>query len=304
MRGARVLSSCVALASCVDVADPGRDPSGGLASGVSVGDEAADDPGESSFDDDEGDDDPTRLDLGATADVPATCGQDVDIVFVMDVTGSMGEFIETLVADLHTVDAAVQALELPTEPRYGLVVFADDFAVLNDGQPYADLASLEAEFATWIAFTQQDGQIGGGGELNESFPENSLDALVAATTFAWRPAETTTRVVIHTTDDTFWNGPGVFNGEMVEHGYADTVAALQAESIRVFAFAAEEGGECECEDTSPGWFAPFEGQASIPDGTDGGVFDIVEVLEGALSLGAAIPEAVAGSVCEPYEPAG
>jgi hypothetical protein len=292
-----LLLSSFALPSCVDVADPARDPSGGVVSAASVGEDA-------DGDDDDDSGGSIRLDLGADADLPATCAQDVDIVFVMDVTGSMGEFIGSLVDDLHTVDAAVQALELPSPPRYGLVVFADDWAVLNDGQPYADLASLEAEFATWISFTQQDGQVGGDGELNESFPENSLDALVAATAFAWRPAETTTRVVIHTTDDTFWDGPGVFNGETVEHGYDDTVASLQAESIRVFAFAAERGGDCECVDTSPGWFAPYEGNASIPESTDGGVFHIRDVLEGSLSLGAAIPEAVADSVCDPYEPAG
>jgi hypothetical protein len=55
---------------------------------------------------------------------------------------------------------------------------------------------------------------------------------------------------------------------------------------------------------SAGWFGPYDGQPSIPEGTDGGVFHLVQVLAGTLSLGAAIPDAVGDSVCEPYEPAG
>ena len=37
----------------------------------------------------------------------------------------------------------------------------------------------------------------------------------------------TLRLVIHTTDDTFWDGPTVGNGVDIQYGYADTVAALQ-----------------------------------------------------------------------------
>ncbi|HWB74696.1 MAG TPA: vWA domain-containing protein [Nannocystaceae bacterium] len=292
------LALAAAFAACVAPERPERGSSGGIGSGPPQGDDDG-----SSSDASGGS---VRLDLGGETGTPPpdSCRQDVDIVFAMDVTGSMGELIAALVADLDTVDAAVQALDLPSPPRYGIVVFADDWALLNEGAPYPDLAAVQAELASWIAFTEQDGQIGGGGELNESFPENSLDALFAATEFAWRPADTTTRIVIHVTDDTFWNGPGVFNGEMVAHDYAGTIAALQAAQVRVFAFAAERGDECECVDVSAGWFAPYDGQPSIPDGTDGGIFDILAVTAGTLSLGAAIPEAVAGSVCEPYEPVG
>jgi hypothetical protein len=293
------LCFCAALVACNAVERPERDDSsGGIGSGLPARTDSSGDEGSSSGNA------VVHLDLGGGESMPPeACTSDVDIVFAMDVTSSMGELIEALVADLDTVDAAVQALDLSSPPRYGVVVFADDWKLLGDGQPFADLAAVKAELGSWVAFTETDEQIGGG-ELNETFPENSLDALAGAAGFAWRPAETTTRVVIHMTDDTFWEGPGVFNGEMVEHDYASTIAALQAEEIRVFAFAAKNGDECECVDVTPGWFAPWHGQPSIPDGTDGGIFDILAVTAGTLSLGAAIPDAVAGSVCTPYEPEG
>lgn len=297
------------LGACAESGDrggvglTGAIPPGQASAGDDAGSSDANDPTDDADADDGSDTGEPRLDVGGDdGDAPGTCRPDADIVFVMDVTGSMGEFIDTLADSLATVDAAARDLDL-SPPRYGLVVFADDFALLNGGQAYADLPRLEAEFRDWIEFTYEDDQIGGG-QLNESFPENSLDALVATTGFAWRPADTTTRVVIHMTDDTFWEGPGVFNGEMVQHDYAQTVAALQAEQIRVFAFAAHDGGECECKDVEPGFFRPYDGQPSIPDATDGGVFDILRVLYGELSLGAAIPKALADSVCMPYEPAG
>jgi hypothetical protein len=288
---------------CADV-DRRSGEAGGIVSTTRGGDSGSDD-ADPPVEDDDGSTGTgvPRLDLGTEPGDPGVCAQDVDIVLVMDVTASMGEFIEALVADLEMVDATVKALDLPSPPRYGLVVFADDWALLNGGEAFADLDVLSAEFATWIAFTEGDEQIGGG-EPNYDFPENSLDALHGATRFAWRPADTTTRVVIHTTDDTFWDGPGTFEGHAVEHGYAETIAALQAERIRVFSFAAREGGDCECENVAPGWFGPYEGQASIPDSTDGGVYELADVLQGSLSLGAAIPEAVADSVCAPYEPVG
>jgi hypothetical protein len=61
---------------------------------------------------------------------------------------------------------------------------------------------------------------------------------------------------------------------------------------------------CECEDVTPGWSAPYMGMDTIPDATDGGVFDLDLVLAGQLSLSAAINGAVEDKMCEPYPPIG
>jgi hypothetical protein len=241
---------------------------------------------------------------GFDSDAPTTCAQDVDIVFVMDVSTSMGPFLSTLADEIEAVDLALTELDLPAEPHYGLVVFVDDFAILGSAAPYPDAATLRADFQDWSAFTSTNQQVGGGG-LNTTWPENSLDGLsAAATAFQWRPAASTLRLVIHTTDDTFWNGPLEANGVDIQHGYTDTVTALQEREVRVFSFAAQIGGECECEDVTPGWSTPYNGAPPIPEATDGGVFDIDLVLAGQVSLADAIPQAVIDTMCEPYTPVG
>lgn len=253
-----------------------------------------------------------RLDLGdgATAtegDVDGTddCTQDVDIVFVMDVSTSMGPLLDALADEILVVDEALAALGLPNPPHYGLVVFVDDAAILGVGAPYPDVATLQQDFQSWSAFTSTDAQIGGG-QANSTWPENSLDALyLAAAGFQWRPAgDATLRMIIHTTDDTFWDGPTTANGESIAHGYDEVVGALQQRSIRTFSFAGQLGGSCACEDVTPGWSTPYQGKTPIPEATDGDVFDIDLVLAGQLSLSAAINDAVGQTMCQPYTPVG
>lgn len=247
------------------------------------------------------------FDLGGLPDAPGVdpdCQQNLDIVFVMDVSTTMGGFIQILSDEILAVDAAVQQLELLGEPHYGLAVFVDDAVLLNEGNPYDDALALQADFDTWAAFTASNQQVGGGNS-NGTWTENSLDALYfAASQFDWRPAATTTRIIVHTTDDTFWDGPTVGNGVAIQHGYAETVMALQDQSIRVFAFADDIGGACGCDDVTPGWSTPYMDMPPIPEATDGGVFAIAQILLGQVSLADAIDSAVEESYCDPYNPVG
>ncbi len=246
------------------------------------------------------------FDLGAIPDapVPTDCTQDVDVVFVMDVSTTMGSFINTLASEIELVDQALQTYGLPSDPHYGLVVFVDDAALLNGGAPYANATVLQDDFTYWSGFTSSNQQVGGGNS-NSTFEENSLDALhLAATQFQWRPSATTVRIVIHTTDDTFWDGPTTGNGVPILNSYGGTVNALQAEQVRVFAFADDIGGSCNCEDVTVGWSSPYMGAVSIPDATDGAVFDIQQILGGTASLSDAITSSVEESICDPYDPVG
>jgi hypothetical protein len=225
----------------------------------------------------------------------------VDIVFVMDVSTSMGPFLEKLAAELPVVDQAAQALNLSAPAHYGLVVFVDDTEFVNSGAVYESIAALQQDFTAWAGFTSLGTQIDPAVQ-SFSTPENSLDALHrAATEFAWRPAESALRVVIHTTDDAFWDGPTTTpEGILAVNGYAATVDALQKRQVRVFSFASKWGGEDEDLDVSAGWFAPFDGMASIPDATGGVVFELDQVLANQISLSASINDAVAGAHCQPY----
>lgn len=236
---------------------------------------------------------------GGAGGAPA-CTQNIDIVFVMDVSTSMGPFLTKLAQEMPVVDAAVQAMNLESEPHYGLVVFVDDVLFVNGAQIYTDVAALQADFQSWASFTSSNSQVSGSGS-NTTFPENSLDALhAAATQFPWRPPSETLRAVIHTTDDTFWQGPTVADGVSIVNGYSGTVAALQQAEVRVFAFASMLGGPTGTTDVSAGWFAPYGAEPSIPDATGGNVFELDQVLANQISLSTSITTAVEDTLCEPY----
>jgi len=222
----------------------------------------------------------------------------VDVVFVIDVSTTMGFVLDRLAAEIEAMDREVRKHD--EEPRYGLVVFVDDVMVANGGKPFASIAALRTEFQRWAAFVSTNRQIHTPA-LNLDWPENSLDALyLAATRFAWRPAEDTLRLVVHATDDDFGESGAVQSGQPVRHTYRGTVKALKGAGVRVATFAARIGGRCECLDVSPGWFSTYKGQPSIPDATGGAAFDIDEVAIGRLALSDAVAATVESTVCNEY----
>lgn len=255
--------------------------------------------------DDATDDAGPLFDLGSIPDTPGDdCQQAIDIVFTMDVSTTMSGFIQILSDEILAVDAAIAELDIPLPPHYGLAVFVDDALLVNGGVPYTDATVLQADFDMWAAFTASNQQVGGGGS-NSTFEENSLDALYfAADEFQWRPAESTIRMVIHVTDDTFWDGPTVGNGVMIQHGYGETVQRLQDQMVRTYTFSDDIGGSCSCEDVTPGWSSPYMGALPIPEATDGSDYPIGEILNGNVSLSDAITAAVEESFCDIYTPQG
>lgn len=246
---------------------------------------------------------------GSTVGDTQRCKTQLDVVFVMDVSTSMTGFFDALEQDILEVDEALGQLDVEADTHYGLVVFVDDTEVGNAGGAYVDSSQLAAEFASWNEFTGNNRQIHHPGD-NGTLEENSLDGLYsAAAEFQWRPAATTHRVVIHTTDASFWDGPVIQpDGVAIEHGYAETVARLRDEEIRVFAFASAAAGPAfpgfPGFDTAAGWFAPYNSMPPIPEDTGGAALSIDDVLAGTVSLADAIPQVVEQSQCEPYPPAG
>ncbi len=219
----------------------------------------------------------------------------LDIVFVVDVSTTMGFMLDRIEQQLAQLDAEARAQGL--DARYGLVVFVDDVQLGNNGQPYADLAALQGDLARWRAFTASNRQIGSEAP-NVDWPENTLDAVhLAATGFAWRPTATTARVIVHATDDDFGEAPATQSGQVVQHTYAQTVTALRDAQVRMFSFAARVGGQCECLDVRPGLFTRFHGRASLPDATGGAIFDIDEVASGKLSFVAAVAGVIKSGAC-------
>lgn len=242
--------------------------------------------------------------FGDTTAGDSFCKQQIDIVFSMDVSTSMYEVLQKLEDEILTVDAKLKTFDVLPDVHYGLVVFVDDTAISNMGGPYPDVNALKQDFHTWWQFTQSNLQVNSD-SYNYDFPENTIDALYsAAYLFAWRPMESTLRMVIHCTDDTFGDKGAVQSELVVQHSYDETIQGLQDRQIRVFTFSDNDmtGGPGDNEDVSMGFFTPYMGKTPIPDATDGGAFNIGLVNKGQLSLSAAINESVEQSLCQEYIP--
>lgn len=247
----------------------------------------------------------TFASFGDTTAGDPLCKQQIDIVFVMDVSTSMIDLLQKLEDEILTVDTKLKSLDVLPDVHYGLVVFVDDTLIINGGAPYADVQTLKADFNKWWKFTQSNSQVNDVNGFNGDWPENSIDALfTGAGAFQWRPIEDTLRMVIHCTDDTFGEKGAVQSGVTIQHTYDETVLALQNNQVRVFAFVDNDmtGGPGNNQDVSMGWFTPYQGKTPIPDATDGGAFNINKVYTNELSLNAAINDSVEMSLCQKYIP--
>ncbi len=108
----------------------------------------------------------------------------VDIVFVLDDTGSMHNYFDTLKVKIFDFVKGLEASNL--DYLLGLVTFKDDVTVRNSGY----LTGNETTFVTWIEGLAATW----GGDV----PENSLDALESATTLHFRSG--TQKVFVMITD--------------------------------------------------------------------------------------------------------
>lgn len=213
------------------------------------------------------------------------CYDRMDLVFVMDVSTSMGYILSDLENEIGEVwDQVSQKVE--TTPRMGLTVFVDDVTVVNDGStPYATVEQIKGDFHSWYQHTSSNEQTQST-EGNYDWPENSLDGLaLTAKNFQWRDPAKALRIIILATDDTFREKPASFSsGIAAQHTYDETVTLLKEGRIRVAAFAAKIGGSTGTTDVQPGFFTPYNGKEPIPAATGGTVFFIDDVKSGTLSL--------------------
>jgi len=136
-------------------------------------------------------------------------GRPIDIVVVFDVTESMQPYIEAMKE--VAIDFADQLAKANRDYRLGLVTFED--YVVRDEPIFTRSAR---EFKSWIGALQA----GGGGDI----PEDSLDALVVASRFPFRPEAQ--GVIILITD-----APNHYKGDGSEKTYTREVTQLTADNV-------------------------------------------------------------------------
>jgi hypothetical protein len=263
------------------------------------------------------------------------CNDVIDVVFVLDVSSSMGFVLDKLKSEIGSVVTA--ANELAPDAHFGLIAFADNFALdasgpREGGLVHVEAATLQTAFQMYkdiyTAHNRNPGDGPGGPTTqNPLCEENSLDSLhAAAAQFPWR--DSATRVIIVATDDTFLERPDNYgdrdgDGKTDKTDFpregdypalrtvAETVEALKQAKARVFSFTLlqpplfPELTQCGTPRRLPwsaisrGWSAPYGGADPIPDQTDGKNFDLNQVKNNQLSLSATINDVVLESYCVP-----
>lgn len=229
------------------------------------------------------------------------CFAQMDIVFVMDVSTTMGYMLTALENEIGLV-WDFTADKFAGMPKFGLTVFVDDVTVTNDGNPFASKEAITAEFNKWGKFTSTNKQTQSA-ESNTDWPENALDALaLTAENYKWRTASDTLKIVILATDDTFYENPKSFeSGVHVQHTYGQTAALLVEGKIRVGAFAAKKGGSTGNTDVQPGFFTPYNGMDSIPYATGGEVYFIDDVQTGTIHIYETVKAFIESAACKSYD---
>lgn len=275
---------------------------------------------------------PLQIDFGPLPDGFDTgCDEVIDLVFVLDVSSSMGMVLDTLQREIDRVVTASN--QLAENSRFGLVAFVDNYLIdttgpLEGGMVHTAASTLQSAFATYRSVYTNNNINPGDGPTgptmqNPICEENAIDALYAAADeFPWR--ERSTRVIIVATDDTFLERPdnyGDRDGDGLtdkldfprEGDYpalrtlAETKVMLQQKKVRVFSFSNALPPSCGTGRRLPvqfvgaGWNMEYKGQATIPDATDGRDFDLNQVFSGQLSLTETINNVVLESRCNPIK---
>ncbi len=265
----------------------------------------------------------------------APCMDVIDVVFVLDVSSSMGFVLDKLGMEIESVVTAANA-KAPNA-HFGLIAFADNHRLdtsgpEDGGKVHVAAATLKTAFTQIKStYTANDRNPGDGPTgpttQNPICEENATDALFAAAAdFPWRA--NATRVVIVATDDTFLERPDNYgdrdgDGDTTSTDFpregnypaaktmAEAVAALKAARARVFSFTRlappSLPGLTQCGTPrrfewaaiSNGWSTPYLSMMPFPVQTDGQNFDLAQVASGSLSLSATINQVVLQSYCNP-----
>lgn len=173
----------------------------------------------------------TDVTLAAPGNGGAADGVPVDVVFLLDVTGSMGDEIDQLKTTIGEVADELRALPQHPDIRFGMTLFRDegDSFVTSTFDLTGDMAAFQAALA--------DVQAGGGGDTPEAVDEAFAASLAEP---SWRDPASTAQFVFLVGDA----APHVERN--VQQPYPASIKAAQARGITVHAIAAsstDDGAE-------------------------------------------------------------
>jgi len=151
--------------------------------------------------------------------------QVIDVAFLLDVTGSMGDELSYLQREIDAIGGAISTQFPGADPRWGLVAYKDvhdDFTVRS-----FDFGSSLADFKTHL-----DAQSAGGGE---DYPEAVEQGLGAATKLTWRGGEGAAKIV-------FWVADAPHHEDKTQ-AVVSALETLKQSSVHVYPIAASGADE-------------------------------------------------------------
>jgi len=167
-----------------------------------------------------------------TIDVDRPGGVDgaaaVDVLFLLDATGSMGDEIDRLKESIDSVSERIDALESQPDVRFAMTIYRDE------GDEFVtatyDFTSDVAAFRDALAEVVADG----GGDYPEAMEEGLAEALAEP---AWRDPATTVQLAFLVAD-----APPQIARD-VPTTYADSIRDATARGIKVFPVASSESDD-------------------------------------------------------------
>jgi hypothetical protein len=174
------------------------------------------------------------------------------VFFVIDVSSSMGPYLENLSAQLLSLAKGFpeqNAQGLPVRVDYYLVAFVSDVKVFGGGR-MTSLIAIQAAFDDAIA-AGHDGYNLTQHTIDSTPGGNVLDAL--GQVLAFNPSAEA-KMVILATDSSFPEAPAILYRDIhVQGTYADTLAAVRAAGLRfhIFSLPGVEGLEANYDNLPP-----------------------------------------------------
>lgn len=175
--------------------------------------------------------------------VPVAAGEDVtmvapsadvgvpvplDVLFLLDATGSMGDEIDRLKQTIDTVADRVAALDPAPDVRFAMTLYRDegDAFVTANYDFTGDVGEFQAALADVVA--------DGGGDYPEALDEGLADALAEP---AWRDPTSAVQLIFVVADAP----PQI--GRQVDTPYTDSIRAAIERGIKIFPVASSESDD-------------------------------------------------------------
>ena len=165
-----------------------------------------------------------------TVDAPggATSPVAVDVMFLLDATGSMGDEIDRLKTTIDSVAGRIAELDVQPDVRFGMTLYRDegDIFVTSTYDFTADISDFRTALGAVVA--------DGGGDYPEALDEGLADALSQP---SWRDPSSTVQLVFLVAD-----APPQVQRD-VQSPYTASIAAAIARGITITPIASSESDD-------------------------------------------------------------